>query len=82
MPFMHSETLIGQVAGIGMFESLHARCEKDSQMAEHVQQSVLFAERHKDCILRFGRFPSRNTILGRESTVEEIEYLKEKPHGF
>ncbi|KAF8858713.1 DUF924-domain-containing protein [Acephala macrosclerotiorum] len=81
MPLMHSETLIGQIAGIGMFESLHARCE-NPEIAEKAKMSVAFAERHKNCILRFGRFPSRNEILGRISTPEEIEYLKEHPHGF
>lgn len=82
MPFMHSETLIGQIAGIGMFESLLARCQNDPEIAEKAKRSVNFAERHKNCILRFGRFPSRNEILGRASTPEEIEYLKEYPHGF
>lgn len=81
MPFMHSETLIGQIAGIGMFESLHARCE-NPEIAEKAKISVAFAERHKNCILKFGRFPSRNEILGRISTPEEIEYLKEHPYGF
>ena len=34
---------------------------------------------HRDAILRFGRFPHRNAVLGRDSTPEEKEYLKEPP---
>ena len=34
---------------------------------------------HRDAILRFGRFPHRNAVLGRDSTPEEAEYLKEPP---
>jgi uncharacterized protein (DUF924 family) len=38
--------------------------------------------RHKAIIERFGRFPHRNAILGRESTREEIEFLKQPGSGF
>jgi uncharacterized protein (DUF924 family) len=33
------------------------------------------AQHHRDIVKRFGRFPHRNTILGRESTPAEVEYL-------
>jgi uncharacterized protein (DUF924 family) len=39
------------------------------------------AKNHLDIIMRFGRFPGRNAALGRESTPEEIEFLKEHPFG-
>jgi uncharacterized protein (DUF924 family) len=39
-----------------------------------------YMERHAEIVLRFGRFPHRNAILGRESTPEEIAFLKE-PHS-
>jgi uncharacterized protein (DUF924 family) len=35
-----------------------------------------FELRHKAIIDRFGRYPHRNAILGRESTAEELEFLK------
>jgi uncharacterized protein (DUF924 family) len=38
--------------------------------------------RHKAIIDRFGRFPHRNAILGRESTADEIEFLKQPGSGF
>ena len=82
MPLMHDETLLSQIAVIAMFESLLAGCDPESEMAKHSKNSVSFAYSHRDCILHFGRFPSRNKILGRESTPEEIAYLKEHPSGF
>jgi uncharacterized protein (DUF924 family) len=41
-----------------------------------------YALRHKAIIERFGRFPHRNTILGRTSTPEEVEFLKQPGSGF
>ncbi len=41
-----------------------------------------YAERHRAIIERFGRFPHRNAILGRQSTPEEIEFLKTPGSGF
>ncbi len=43
---------------------------------------VDYAVRHRDIIARFGRFPHRNAVLGRESTLEETEFLKEEGSGF
>jgi uncharacterized protein (DUF924 family) len=41
-----------------------------------------YAQRHHDIIARFRRFPHRNDALGRESTPEEIEFLKEPGSSF
>ncbi len=35
-----------------------------------------YATKHRDIIRKFGRFPHRNAVLGRESTPEELEFLK------
>jgi uncharacterized protein (DUF924 family) len=35
-----------------------------------------YATKHRDIIRKFGRFPHRNVMLGRESTPEEVEFLK------
>ena len=43
---------------------------------------VRYAERHREIIERFGRFPHRNAVLGRASTPEEIEFLKEPDSSF
>ena len=41
------------------------------------KKNLPFAEEHHDIIARFGRFPHRNTVLGRESTPEELAFLEE-----
>jgi uncharacterized protein (DUF924 family) len=41
-----------------------------------------FELRHKDIIDRFGRYPHRNTLLGRTSTAEELAFLSEPGSGF
>ena len=66
MPFMHSERLEHQDLSVKLF-------------AKYNLQSFLnFAKHHREIIIRFGRFPHRNKILGRESTNEELEYLESK----
>jgi uncharacterized protein (DUF924 family) len=44
--------------------------------------TVEYAYRHRDIIRRFGRFPHRNAVLGRESTAAELRYLAEPGAGF
>ncbi|MFZ6798268.1 DUF924 family protein [Undibacterium sp. Di24W] len=70
MPFMHSES-----------RAIHAYAEK--LFHEHAPQgNYEFELKHKRIIDRFGRYPHRNAILGRESTAEEIEFLKEAGSSF
>ncbi|MBZ6075270.1 DUF924 family protein [Microvirga puerhi] len=64
LPFMHSESLRHQERSVALNETLG---EPDS---------VKYAHHHHDIIARFGRFPHRNVILGRETTPEEEEFLK------
>ncbi|KAK5271847.1 hypothetical protein LTR96_003675 [Exophiala xenobiotica] len=84
LPLMHDERLVSQIACVALIETLLARCKgaEDSQARQFVQRSVGFAKSHRDVIARFGRFPSRNKILGRESTDEEVDFLKEHPSGY
>ncbi len=49
---------------------------------EYFNSSLDYAERHRDVIARFGRFPHRNEILGRVSTPEEIDFLKQPGSSF
>lgn len=70
MPFMHSESFGIQEQAIVLFEELgHA-------------ESTDFAYKHKAIIERFGHFPHRNNALGRKSTQEEIEFLKQPGSSF
>ena len=45
-------------------------------------EDMQYAKRHYEIIARFGRFPHRNAALGRESTAEEIEFLKQPGSSF
>lgn len=74
LPFEHAEDLTLQRKCLQLFESL--RSDPDSA------GSVDFARRHFEIIARFGRFPHRNAILGRASTPEEIEFLRQPGSGF
>jgi uncharacterized protein (DUF924 family) len=69
LPWMHSEKLEDQDYVIGLFE--RAGLDENRKWATH----------HRDTVERFGRFPHRNAILGRESTPEEIDWLA-SPDGF
>ena len=66
MPLMHSEELAHQEEAVRLFEQ--AGLESNARFARH----------HRGLILRFGRFPHRNAILGRTSTAEELAYLASK----
>ena len=75
LPFEHAE-------GIGMQEEalrLFTRLVAD---APELQNMLDYAQRHHDVVQRFGRFPHRNVILGRQSTAEEIEFLKQPGSRF
>ena len=70
MPYMHSESRV-----------VHAEAErlfKDFANDYNYQ----FELKHKAIIDRFGRYPHRNAILGRESTAEEVEFLKQPNSSF
>ncbi|MEX0922165.1 MAG: DUF924 family protein [Rhodovibrionaceae bacterium] len=71
MPFEHSELLADQERGV----ELMGRLSSDPQWLK-------FAVMHRDLIARFGRFPHRNAVLERESTVEEADFLKEPNSSF
>ncbi|MBI1300092.1 MAG: DUF924 family protein [Alphaproteobacteria bacterium] len=72
MPFMHSEELKEQKRSVALFES----------MKEDEPLSYEYALKHMEVIEKFGRFPHRNVVLGRESTQEELGYLKLPGAGF
>jgi uncharacterized protein (DUF924 family) len=74
LPLEHAEDLELQERSVGLFSAL----AKDEGMGDILQ----YATRHRDIIARFGRFPHRNRILGRESTPDEIEFLKQPGSGF
>ncbi|WLG45364.1 DUF924 family protein [Pseudomonas sp. FP1740] len=71
--FEHCENLAVQNEAVSRFLDL---VEQQPEADRAVFASNLdYAERHQKIIARFGRFPHRNAVLGRESTAEELEFL-------
>ena len=72
LPLEHSESLDDQKQCVVAFDNMRQRFARyDKEFID----SVYYAQKHLEIIERFGRFPHRNAILGRESTDEEKEYL-------
>ena len=76
----HSEDLDAQHQAVALFTDLLPLLPATDR--EFLTSSLDYAERHREVIKRFGRFPHRNDILGRVSTPEEIEFLKEPGSRF
>jgi uncharacterized protein (DUF924 family) len=73
LPLEHAEDLAAQDRCVALFERLQNRCAP--RLREHVNQYHSYAVRHRNVILRFGRFPHRNAHLQRSSSEEERAYL-------
>ncbi len=80
LPFEHSEDLAEQELSVREFETL-AKVAPESER-KRMDGYLDYARRHLEIIARFGRFPHRNAILGRSSTPEEIEFLKQPGSSF
>jgi uncharacterized protein (DUF924 family) len=76
MPLMHSEDIGAQEKSVKCFSGLEAEYKDSDDFTHLVTQNKKYAVLHNDIIKRFGRYPHRNKILGRESTAEEREFLK------
>jgi uncharacterized protein (DUF924 family) len=74
MPFEHAESLAAQQRSLELF----ARLRDDSGLAAPLE----WAEKHAAIVRRFGRYPHRNAVLGRESTPEELAFLAQKGSRF
>ncbi len=72
LPLMHSENLCDQERCVRLM------CER---MPETGDSNLLHARAHRDVIRRFGRFPTRNEDLNRDSTAAEAEFLKAGGYG-
>jgi len=64
VPFEHCEDLAVQEQGVELYRALG-----DADFLKYMIE-------HRDIIAKFGRFPHRNAVLGRESTAEEVVFLK------
>ncbi len=70
MPYMHSESLKVHDEALTLFADVAPSTGLD------------FEKKHRDIIVRFGRYPHRNTILGRQSSSEEQAFLNEPNSSF
>ena len=80
LPFEHAEDIALQRLGARQFE--HLSTEVARGWRKDYISFADYAGYHRDIIERFGRFPHRNRILGRASTPEEIEFLKQPGSSF
>ncbi len=67
LPYMHSEDIAAQRESVRLFTELG------------LESNLKFAVLHHDVVARFGRFPYRNALLGRQSSPAEMEYVEQ--HG-
>ena len=70
MPFMHSESLVIHEVAVELFSE------------KGLEFNLDFEIQHQRIIEKFGRYPHRNELLGRESTAEEIEFLTQSGSSF
>ena len=70
LPFEHAEQLADQERSVALFRAMG-----DAHYLD-------YAIRHRDIVVRFGRFPHRNAILGRPSTAEELAFLEQPGSWF
>lgn len=80
LPLEHSESLADQQHAVDLFTNL--RDEVPAALQKPFAGFLDYAQRHHDVIARFGRFPHRNGVLGRDSTPDEAAYLAQPGSGF
>jgi len=74
LPFEHAEDLAAQRRSVALFEGIAGDPDSAGMIA--------YAHRHYSVISRFGRFPHRNAMLGRESTSGEMAFLSQPGSSF
>src|SRR5690606_32287203 len=80
LPLEHAEDLALQHRCVELFETLAASLPEETRKS--FDGFTDFARKHRVIVERFGRFPHRNAILGRESTDEEIAFLRTPGSSF
>ena len=80
MPFMHSEEIRDQDECVALFAREALTAPGDG--TERMRGNLDYAFWHRGLIRKFGRFPHRNQVLGRESNEDEKKHLDEKGRGY
>lgn len=80
LPLEHSELLADQDRSVQLFTRL---CDEvPAALRDPFAHFLEYAQRHRAVIARFGRFPHRNAVLGRESTPQEVAFLQQPGSSF
>lgn len=79
-PLHHAESLALQDEVVALVDAI--RHDLGPEWQEYMDRRVAGFTRHRNIVARFGRFPHRNSVLGRESTAEEAEYLSGDHESF
>jgi uncharacterized protein (DUF924 family) len=74
LPLQHAELLEVQEESVAAYKRLHG--EAPAELRDVFGNCVEYAERHREVIRKFGRFPHRNAVLGRVTTAEESAWLE------
>lgn len=80
LPLEHAESLDLQDRSVLLYEQLAQEAADDERAL--FDNFLDYARKHRDVVARFGRFPHRNAILGRISTPDELEFLKQPGSRF
>ncbi|UJR07920.1 hypothetical protein I4U23_012203 [Adineta vaga] len=81
LPFVHSEELLHTTKGADLMNDLAAEVTQ-RDLRRRYTANARAAKTHQQVIESFGRYPHRNQLLGRESTIDEEKYLKTARNGF
>jgi len=83
MPMMHSEELDIQERMVSTIERMQEEAAGEGEEIRDLLADVLkYAIAHRDVIAKYGRFPHRNPILGRDSSPDEVAYMNQPGSGF
>lgn len=81
MPWMHGEDMVSHQRATDAFGALAADA-KDKARAKVYEMALEYEHKHRVIVERFGRYPHRNALLGRQSTAEELAFLEQPGSSF
>ena len=79
-PLHHAEDRALQLRVVSLYENLLSSA--DHEWHKIINDHLSFARGHSELVMRFGRFPHRNAILGRASTVDELAHLEQDKRDY
>ena len=82
LPLQHSENLEDQDLSLKMFTEMSAEYQNNEIMYRISKSFIGYAEEHREIVVKYGRYPHRNNVLGRECTEKEKEYMEKGGNKF